>query len=59
MSTPTHQVAVRLAHQTIERIDAFAERYAAPLRLSRSDAIRVLLEMALNEADRKSKRRRK
>lgn len=59
MSNPTHQVAIRLAHETIARIDTFAERHAAPLTLSRSDAIRVLLELALAQVEREAKGRRR
>lgn len=50
----TQQVAIRLSLDVIERVDAFAQKSAPPgVTLTRSDAIRMLIELGLKAASKK------
>ena len=49
MTNPTLTVAARLPRELVARLDAFADGRAEPgLRLSRSDAVRMLVTRALD-----------
>jgi predicted DNA-binding protein len=55
MEDAVQQTGFRLPTELIERLDAHAERMrkrAAGVRVTRSDAVRVLLTRALGDAER-------
>ena len=50
---PTLQVAVRLAHGLVGRIDAIAAKLSRPgLELSRADSLRIAIESGLERLER-------
>jgi hypothetical protein len=53
MSMYDAQILIRVPHELVERADEFAKRLAVPgLRVTRTDALRVLLNEALTAAER-------
>lgn len=54
------QIGVRVPKATVERIDAFADalREGTGLRVSRNEAVRVLLDRALAAAPEMKRRKR-
>jgi hypothetical protein len=62
MTAETIQVGFRMAKELVDRIDEYAEymdKQNPGMKMSRADAVRILVTRALDETDKERKSKRK